>query len=324
MTTSWQIFQGTNQRRAGGPPTLPPPPPWRHREVPTGAPLVVTELETDFQPFLADRETIQMVNAALLLRRPLLVTGSPGTGKTRLAYAVAHELNLGKVLHWPINTRSTRRDGLYAYDAVGRLQASAPNAGAAPAVTTTLGDYVTLGPLGTALLHWDRPRVVLVDEIDKSHVDLPNDLLHDFENGELDIPELARAPAAEQKARVPGRAGLVDIPGGTVRGQHFPLVIMTSNGEREFPAAFRRRCLELHIKAPDAARLGEIVQAHFGADPPDGWKQLCEDFFARRGDREALATDQLMNAVYLRACKVGDDAAWADILQRVWTPLSSG
>jgi MoxR-like ATPase len=281
----------------------------------------VRELETDVQPFLSDDETKHMVNAALLLRRPLLITGAPGTGKTRLAYAVAHELNLGPVLRWSINTRSTLREGLYDYDAVGRLQATAPGAPG----TAEVGKFITMGPLGAALLPWDRPRVVLVDEVDKSHVDLPNDLLHVFEEGWFRIPELERAGAEERYAMVPGH-GRVDVADGVVSCLEFPLVIMTSNDEREFPAAFRRRCLELHVKPPTAERLNEIVAAHFTASRfagglPDGWAELCRQFVERR-DVGALATDQLMNAVYLRACEVGKDAAWDQILDQVWHALS--
>lgn len=321
--SSWHIFQGTNAPRPDGPPAIQAPPPWRKAKARPESKITVQDLETDFQPFLAEAETKHMVNAALLLRRPLLVTGNPGTGKTRLAYAVAHELNLGRLFRWSINTRSTLREGLYDYDAVGRLQAVAPRAHGAPAGTATVGDYVTLGPLGAALLPWDRPRVVLVDEIDKSHVDLPNDLLHVFEEGQFPIPELLRAEVKERYATVVGH-GRVELPDGVVRCLEFPLVIMTSNGEREFPAAFRRRCLELHIKPPSAERLTQIIAEHFkGYDGglPQGWAELCKQFVERR-DADDLATDQLMNAVYLRASEVGRDPAWNQILQQVWHALS--
>jgi MoxR-like ATPase len=131
--SSWHIYQGTNVARPGGPPGLKPPPPWRTPKGAAASMIRVKDLETDFQPFLADDETKHMVNASLLLRRPLLVTGHPGTGKTRLAYAVSHELNLGRVLRWSINTRSTLREGLYDYDAVGRLHAIAPRHHGVPA-----------------------------------------------------------------------------------------------------------------------------------------------------------------------------------------------
>jgi MoxR-like ATPase len=323
IASNWHIFRGTNSARPEGPPTICKPPPWRTPKATTASRIEVRELEADFQPFLADEETKHMVNAALLLRRPLLVTGSPGTGKTRLAYAVAHELNLGKVLRWSINTRSTLREGLYDYDAVGRLHAVTEFAHNTASESVAVGDFVKLGPLGTALLPWDRPRVVLVDEMDKSHIDLPNDLLHVFEDGQFSIPEVLRADEEQRFATAPGH-GRVDIPDGTVRCFEFPLVIMTSNGEREFPAAFRRRCLELHVKQPNLERLAKIVTEHFGRFSdglPEGWSELCEQFLRRR-DKGELATDQLMNAVYLRACEVGKDPAWEQILAQVWHALN--
>src|SRR5262249_20206891 len=152
------------------------------------------------QAYQAAEEEINLVNLALHLRRPLLVTGQPGVGKSTLAFSVAYELGLGPVLRWPITSRSTLLDALYRYDAVGRLQevslqreaarpsrrtqddatmpagndATAPSADGADALLG-IGKYVRLGPLGTALLPRHRPRVLLIDEFDKSDIDLPND-----------------------------------------------------------------------------------------------------------------------------------------------------
>src|SRR5262249_15364466 len=140
-------------------------------------------------------EELEMINAALYLRRPLLVTGSPGAGKSTLAHSVAAELGLGRVLRWPIVSRTRLVDGLYHYDAIARLQdvqvAAHSRAGGVDP-TTDIGSYVRLGPLGTALLPSDTPRVLLIDELDKSDIDLPNDLLNVLEEGEFSIPELER------------------------------------------------------------------------------------------------------------------------------------
>ena len=185
---------------------MPDIPPWREALRARRAPAAARRgrgLRYQVEPAEAER-----VNAALYLRRPLLVTGEPGTGKSSLAYAVAAELGLGEVLRWPITSKSTLRDGLYHYDAIGRLQEANLSEikarhqhGAVPA-PVDIGSYVRLGPLGTALLPGARPRVLLVDELDKSDIDLPNDLLDVFEEGEFTIPELARLPAEQHPVTV--------------------------------------------------------------------------------------------------------------------------
>jgi MoxR-like ATPase len=254
--------------------------------------------------YRADQDAVEMVNAALYLRRPLLVTGKPGTGKSSLPFAVAHELNLGPVLRWTITSRSTLREGLYSYDAIGRLQdvnLSRREPAAEPDdPLATIGDYVRLGPLGTALLPFERPRVLLIDEIDKSDIDLPNDLLGLFEHPEYTIDELARV-----SDRIPDVSVLtadgdlrVGLHRGRVRCREFPFVVLTSNGEREFPPAFLRRCLRLDLRVPNRAQLADIVQSHLGPELADSGRDLLDAFMSRRGQGD-LAADQLLNAIYL-------------------------
>ncbi|MET9129735.1 AAA family ATPase [Streptomyces antibioticus] len=286
----WRLFRGDGRQRDV---TLPPAPPWRRFAEPSDG-------TSGASPYVIGREETDVVNAAVHLRRPLLVTGHPGTGKSSLATAVAHELNLGPVLHWPVNSRSTLQEALYRYDAIGRLQES--NLDREPDETRPgIGSFLRLGPVGTAFAATERPRVLLVDELDKGDLDLPNDLLTIFEEGTFEIPELSRLP--EDQAHVDVLTadphGTAPVTRGMVRCTEFPVVVITSNGERDFPPAFRRRCLPLHLGDPDETRLREIIAGHLGADALAEAGDLVQTFLAQRALGE-LATDQLLNAVFLR------------------------
>jgi MoxR-like ATPase len=261
-------------------------------EPPNGA-SPETHQATSYRP---DPDTVEQVNAALYLRRPLLVTGRPGTGKSSLAYAVAHELDLGPVLYWPITSRVSLRDGLYTYDPLTRLyRASRRRVDASS--EEDIGRYIRLGPLGTALLPYTRPRVLLIDEIDKGDIDFPNDLLTVFEKGEYEIPELSRSGALSSTVTTADGSRTAEVTAGLIRCRAFPAVFMTSNGEREFPAAFLRRCISVELAEPDAEKLQEIIRAHLD-NLADGSDDLIRLFLGRKNMGQ-LATDQLLHAVYL-------------------------
>lgn len=308
----WRLFQGDGRAREV---RFPEAPPWRRFG---GSPEARGRRRE--RPYLIKPAEADVISAALLLRRPLLVTGQPGTGKSSLAHAIAHELCLGRVLHWPINSRTTLQDGLYHYDAIGRLRESSlrrdrGDGQGLSAEEPDIGSYVRLGPLGTALVPVERPRVLLIDELDKGDIDLPNDLLNVFEDGEFEIPELARLAGEQDQARVvtADPEGRADVERGWVGCAEFPVVIITSNGERDFPPAFLRRCVRLDLPEPDEERLRAIVLAHLGdgdstdTDGIEEFDELVRAFLSRRASGE-LATDQLLNAVFLRRGGVDLDA----------------
>ncbi|ORT60684.1 AAA family ATPase [Streptomyces sp. CB03238] len=304
-----------------GPAELPEPPPWRR--------FPASRRRPQAQRYLMSTDEISVVNAALHLRRPLLVTGRPGTGKSSLARALAEDLGLGDVLRWSVNSRSTLADALYRYDAVGRLREASlqrerePLRGPARRLrkrtagnSSDIGNYLRLGPLGTALAATGRPRVLLVDELDKSDIDLPNDLLVVLEEGEFEIPELARLPEHQQTADVlvTGSRERIRVQRGVVSCAHFPVVVMTSNGEREFPPAFLRRCVRLDLRDPDEAKLRDIVRQNLGEEALADSDDLIEAFL-RKAAVQSLATDQLLAAIHLRG--TGADLSREELLGAV-------
>jgi MoxR-like ATPase len=351
----WWLFRGTGEpadaaelhdrwppapswRDFDGGPDLPPPPD-DHNE---------TERRLGAAPAgLFNPAQISVINSAIYLRRPLLITGAPGSGKSSLAYMIAKELGLGRVLRWPITSRTSLRSGLYEYDAMGRAQATLQLRNSEPAgrryyawprsdegaeterakrggASLSIGEFVHLGPLGTALLPHRVPRVLLIDEMDKSDFDLPNDLLNVFEEGEFDIPELIRVRASHSEVEVhtADRGRTAVVHGGLVRCHAFPIVIITSNEEREFPAAFLRRCVRLDLPAPSVDGLAALVAAHFPRDS-SAYHALVTQFVSRRDTGAILAADQLLNAVHLGSVGALPQSSRArtELLDSVWRRL---
>lgn len=336
----WWVYRGTGRPMHDIDLTeiLPAPPPWRNFQ---GDPLPEPDVppsddgDTDrrlgSEFHLADRDVdtheLDMVNAALYLRRPLLATGKPGVGKSSLAYRIARELGLGRVLRWPITSHTTLQSGLYGYDAIGRAQAAATHAQRdASAPEPPVGDFLRLGPLGTAFLPSRLPRVLLVDELDKSEADLPNDLLSIFEDAEFTIQELARirtwSPQTAVHTADPGRTATV--LDGRVTCRAFPIVVLTSNGEREFPPAFLRRCIHLEIQEPNVEQLAAMVANHLLDPGGEHRERLVREFVEKSRTEGGLPADRLLDAVYLATSGAyrPDDVAWPRLMDALWRRLS--
>ena len=313
----WSIFTGTGIPSAPAEAwrAIPAPPPWRNRKV----------AETRF---VATPELLEAVNASLHLRRPLLLTGPPGSGKSTLVGVIADELQLGQPLEWHVTSRSTLADALYQYDALGRLQATQadPHGNAEAA---GVDQFVTLGPLGTALASKDHPRAVLIDEIDKSDLDLPGDLLHVLELGEFEIPPLVRDawhtagdPVTPHRVRGADRA-TYEVVGGVVRRAHLPVIVLTSNGERTFPPPFLRRCVRFEMPTPSGAFLEEVVTAHLGA-AAEQQRAIIGDFARRLVEGQNLALDQLLGLVYLVTGEAAPDSEARSRVERILLEELSG
>ena len=188
------------------------------------------------QNYVASEELMGAVNIAMVLQKPLLIKGEPGTGKTMLAEAIAAALGK-KLIIWNIKSTTKAQDGLYVYDVVQRLYDSQFGGEG----VDNIEKYVRLGKLGEAFTDEEQV-ILLIDEIDKADLEFPNDLLWELDRMEFHIPET----------------------GETIRANHRPIVIITSNAEKELPDAFLRRCIFHYIEFPDQEQMERILRVHFG------------------------------------------------------------
>ena len=237
------------------------------------------------QAYIAEKDLTVAVNAAITLERPLLVKGEPGTGKTELAKQVAAALGLD-LIEWHIKSTTKAQQGLYEYDAVSRLRDS------------QLGDdrvndvcnYIKRGKLWDAFAA-NRKVVLLIDEIDKADIEFPNDLLQELDKMEFFVYET----------------------GETVRAKQRPVVIITSNNEKELPDAFLRRCFFHYIKFPDADTLHRIVDVHYPGIKQDLVRAALTQFYEVRdvpGLKKKPSTSEAFDWIRLL---VADDVDPADL-----------
>jgi MoxR-like ATPase len=210
------------------------------------------------------------VNAAVALERPLLVKGEPGTGKTLLAEEVARSLGR-PLLQWHIKSTTKAQQGLYEYDAVSRLRDSQLG----DAHVADIGHYIKRGVLWDAFVS-DSPAVVLIDEIDKADIEFPNDLLRELDRMEFYVYETHQ----------------------TIRATRRPLVVITSNNEKELPDAFLRRCFFHYIRFPDRETMLKIVDVHFPGIKKNLLQEALEVFFGLRevpGLKKKPSTSELLD-----------------------------
>src|SRR5881398_891785 len=206
---------------------------------------------TGTDSYVASDDLRVAVNAAITLQRPLLIKGEPGTGKTVLAHEVAKALK-APLIEWHIKSTTKAQQGLYEYDAVSRLRDSQLGDGR----VGDIANYIKPGVLWEAF-ESSTPAVVLIDEIDKADIEFPNDLLRELDRMEFYVYETQT----------------------TIRARHRPLVVITSNNEKELPDAFLRRCFFHYIRFPDKETMTRIVDVHFPGLKKALLKEALEVFF---------------------------------------------
>ena len=230
------------------------------------------------ETYVASPELLSAVNIAVALEKPLLIKGEPGTGKTMLAQAVAEALGK-KLIIWSVKSTTKAQDGLYVYDVVQRLYDSQFG----DTGVDDIAKYIKLGKLGEAFSSGEQV-VLLIDEVDKADLEFPNDLLWELDKMEFYIPETKE----------------------TVTAKHRPIVIITSNAEKELPDAFLRRCIFHYIEFPKPEQMEKIVRVHFDKLDETLLRQCMQAFYAIRAIdavEKKPSTSELVD--WIRALQLG-------------------
>ena len=247
--------------------------------------------------YVATDDLMMAVNAAITLERPLLIKGEPGTGKTMLALEVAKALQR-PLFEWHVKSTTKAQHGLYEYDAVSRLRDSQLGD---PKVKD-IGNYIVQGMLWKAFTA-DEPAVLLIDEVDKADIEFPNDLLRELDRMEFYVYETQQL----------------------IKAKHRPLVIITSNNEKELPDAFLRRCFFHYIRFPDANTMAQIVEVHFPGIKKQLLSQALNAFFEIRdvpGLKKKPTTSELLDWLkLLMAEDISPEALHSQDTHKIVPPL---